>query len=201
MKRSVKIVSIVLAAIVVLTIGIVLYDVGAFVSTEQLQTEGFQKLLNDPETYVADFYSGKVEVAEVSLDVGLVMPQQDLAYMTFYIAHEVGSAGVFDSLYLEFTPTNPGSFIHVYMERPGPQLWPPMVFQTSSDGMSTIVGVDDLESLGIGTIPLNFYLGPYQTTESFWFEVNFTMHASGSLLTRQVGSAQIELPITLANAT
>lgn len=196
MKRNFKIASIVLAAIVVLTIGIVLYDSGAFVSTEQLQTEGFkQQSIPDSETYIASFYSNKIEVADVSVDVGSVMPQQDLAQMTFYVAHEVG---ILDSLYLEFTPT--GAPIQLYLERPGAQLWPPMVFQTSSDGISTIVGVEDLGSLGIGTIPLNFYLGS-QTNESFWFQVNFTMHTSGSLLTRQVGSAQIELPITLANAT
>jgi hypothetical protein len=199
MKRSVKIASIVLAVIVVLTVGIVLYDSGAFVSTEQLQTEGFKELWTDPETHIAGFYSDKVEVAEVSVGVGLVMPQQGLAYMTFYIAHEVGmQKHNIDSLYLEFTPTS--APIQVYLERPGAQLWPPMVFQTSSDGISTIVGVNELGSLGIGTIPLNFYLGS-QTNESFWFQVNFTMHPSGSLLTRQVGSAQIELPITLANAT
>ncbi|MGD0027561.1 MAG: hypothetical protein ABSC91_01320 [Candidatus Bathyarchaeia archaeon] len=196
MKRSIKIASIVLAVIFALTIGIVLYDAGAFVSTERLQTEGFKELAIDSETHIASFYSDKVEVADVSVDVGLVMPQQGLAYMQFYIGHEVG---MLDSLYLEFTPT--GAPIQVYLEKPGAQLWPPMVFQTSSDGISTIVGVDDLGLLGTGTIPLNFYLGSYQTNESFWFEVNFTMHATGSLLTRQVGSAQIELPIAFANAT
>jgi hypothetical protein len=198
MKRSIKIASIVLAVIFVLTIGIVLYDAGAFVSTEQLQTEGFKQLsIPDSETYAASFYSNKVEVAEVSVDVGLVMPQQGLAYMQFYISHEVG---MLDSLYLEFTPTNPGAFIQLYLERPGARPWPLMVFQTSSDARSTIVGVDDLGSIGTGTVGLAFFLRPYQAT-SFWFELNFTMHASGSLLTRQVGSAQIELPITLANAT
>jgi hypothetical protein len=44
MKRSIKIVSVVLIVIVVLTIGIVLYNSGAFVSTKQLQTEGFKQL-------------------------------------------------------------------------------------------------------------------------------------------------------------
>jgi hypothetical protein len=201
MKRTIKIVSIVLAVIIVLAIGTVLYDSGTFVSTEQLRTDGWTQLWTDPETHCADFYSGNVDVAEISVDVGLVMPQQDLAYMTFNIAHSVAMLGSpFDSLYLEFTPTNPSTFIQWYLEKPEAQVWPPMVFQTSSDGMSTIVGVDHLGLLGTGTLVLNFFLEPYQAT-SFWFEVNFTMHANGSL-TRQAGeSAQIEIPITYANAT
>jgi hypothetical protein len=195
MKRSIKIISIILAVIVILTIGIVLYNSGAFVSAEQLQTDGFKQLTTSNSTYLATFHSDKVEVAEVSVDLGVVEPQQGLAGMTFYISHSIGTI---DSLYLEFTP-NAGGFIQVYLERPSTQIWPPMIFQTSTDGRSTIVGVSDLGFLGIGTIGLNFYLEPSQT--SFWFEANFTMHPTGFPPTRQVGSAQIELPITFANAT
>jgi hypothetical protein len=194
-KRDIKIASIVLAVIVVLTVGIVLYGSGVFAPTEQLQTEGFRA--TDPETYEATFYSNKIEMAVISADVGLVEPVQELAGMTFYISH---GTGVLDSLYLEFTPTNPGGFIQLYLEKPGAQIWPPMIFQTSPDGRSTIVGVSDLGLLGIGTIGLNFYIDPSGTT-SFWFEVNFTMHTAGFPPTHQAGSAQVQLPLTYANAT
>jgi hypothetical protein len=199
MKRSIKIASIVLAVIVTLAVGTVLYNSEALVSPEQLRTEGFKLWsiagVTQLGSYVATFYKNKTEVAEVSVDVDPVMPQLGLASMKFDISHEVG---VIDSLYLEFTPMN--GLIQLYLERPGAQIWPPMIFQTSSDGRSTIVGVDHLGLIGIGTIELNFYLEPQQTT-GFWFYVNFTMRPTGFLTTRQAGSAQVELPITYANAT
>jgi len=195
MKRNIKITSIVLAMIVVLTIGIVLYGSGVLASTEQLQTEGFKAV--DSETYGATFYSGKIEVAVISADVGLVEPRQELAGMTFYISHGVG---MLDSIHLEFTPMNPNGFIQLYLEKPSSQIWPPMIFQTSKDGRSTIVGVSDLGLLGIGTIRLNFYVDPSGTT-SFLFEVTFTMHTTGFPPTHQAGSAQVELPLTYANVT
>jgi hypothetical protein len=199
MKRSIKVASIVLVVIVALTIVIVLYGSGAFVSTEQLQTEGFKPWtianFTSPGSYVATFYRNNNRLADVSVNVGLVMPQQNLAGITFSISHE---AGMLDSLYLEFTPTN--GFIQVYLERPGAQIWPSMIFQTSTDGRSTIVGVEDLGLIGIGTIGLNFYVDPSGTT-AFWFEVNFTMHQTGFPPTRQAGLAQVQLPLTYANAT
>jgi hypothetical protein len=103
-----------------------------------------------------------------------------------------------DSLYLEFTPNS--GFIQLYLERPAAQIWPSMIFQTSTDGRSTIVGVSDLGLIGVGTIGLNFYFEPSGTT-GFWFEVDFTMHTPGFPPPRQAGSAQVELPITYANAT
>jgi hypothetical protein len=201
MKLSIKIVSIVLIVIVVLTIGIVLYNSGALVSTKQLQTEGFKQLsIPDSETYVASFNSDKAEAVRVSVDVGNVTPGQGaLAYMTFYI-QSFEDVGGFDSLYLNFTTTNPFGFFRFYLGRPGNQFWPPMIFRGSADGRSTIVGVDDLGVSGTYGIEFGFYLEPSQTT-SFWFRVNFTTQPTGFPPTRQAGSAQIELPITYANAT
>jgi hypothetical protein len=161
MKRSIKIVSVVLIVIVVLTIGIVLHNSGALVSTKQLQTEGFKQLsIPDSETYVASFNSDKVEVAGVSVDVGPVTPQQGLAYMTFYI-QPYGDGTMLDSLYLNFTTTNPFGFFRFYLGRPGNQFWPPMIFRGSADGRSTIVGVNDLGASGTSGIEFDFYLEPH----------------------------------------
>jgi hypothetical protein len=91
MKPYIKVASIVLAVIVALTIVFVLYNSGAFVSTEQLQTEGFKPWsiagITQPGSYVASFYRNKSEVVEVSVDVDAVLPPQGLAGVTFYISH------------------------------------------------------------------------------------------------------------------
>ena len=198
MKR-IAIASVFLMVIVVLTVGIVLYGSGVFVPTGQLRTDGFKQLsFPNNETSEARFYNNKIEVAIVDAGAGLVgEPMQNLAGMRFYVSHETG---VLDSLYLEFTPMNPGAFIEVYLERSSSQIWPPMIFQTSTDGSSTVMGVSDLGLLGIGTIGLNFYLEPSGTT-GFWFEANFTMHTAGFPPTHEAGSAQIGLPFTFATTT
>lgn len=199
MKRSIKIASVALALIIVLAVWIVLYDPSAFVSTQQLQTDGFKQLyIQGSETYVADFNSSKVKVAGVSVDVGPIMPQQSLVYMTFNI-QPYGDGTSFDSLYLNFTTTNPFGFFRFYLGRPGNEFWPPMVFRGTTD-RSTIVGADDLGVSGTMSIEFDFYLEPVQTT-SFWFEMNFTTHPTGFPPTRQLGSARIEVPIVYTNAT
>ena len=209
MNRSIKIASIVLAAIVVLTVGIVLYDSGAFLSTEQLQTEGFkQQSYPNSETYEATFYSNNVEIADASVYIGPVTPQQGLASMAVYIEPGQGAGltsstptWMLDSFHLELTPARTGGIIRWYLETPEAPPWTHMVFQTSSeDPTSTIVGADNLGAIGLDPVSLAFYVEAYGAT-SFRFELNFTMHETGSLFTRQAGSAQIELPITLANAT
>jgi hypothetical protein len=209
MKRSIKIASIVLVAIVVLTIGIVLYDSGAFLSTEQLQTEDFkQQSYPNSETYEATFYSNNVEVADASVYIGPVTPQQGLASMTVYIEPGQGAGltssntptWMLDSFHLELTPARNGGLIRWYLETPEAPPWTHMVFQTSNeDPTTTIVGADNLGAIGY-LVSLAFYVEAYGAT-SFRFELNFTMHETGSLFTRQAGSAQIELPVTLANAT
>jgi hypothetical protein len=210
MKRSIKIVSIVLAAIVVLTVGIVLYDSGALVSTEQLQTEGFkQQSIPNSDIYEATFYSNNVKVADASVYIGPVTPQQGLASMQVYIEPGQGAGltssntptWMLDSFHLELAPARNGGLIRWYLETPEAPPWTHMVFQTSSeDPTSTIVGADNLGAIGGDPVSLAFYVEAYGAT-SFRFELNFTMHETGSLFTSQAGSAQIELPITLANAT
>ena len=186
MRRSVKISSVVLAVIVAVTVGIVMYNDVTAVSTEQLRAGGFE---SENGWIGADFYSGNTSVAEVGVLVGSVDSQQGVAYMQFYIAP---NSGMLDSFSVEFTPQG---IMQCYVESPSV---PASV--TRGAGTSTIVEADDLGTAGIATLTLDFYLQPYQTS-NFLFEVNFTMHQIGFPQTRQVGSTQAELPITYANTT
>ena len=187
MRRSVKISSVVLAVIVAVTIGIVLYNNVTSVSTEQLRTGGFEV---ENGWTGATFYSGNTSVAEVGVLVGSIDPQQGVAYMQFYIAPD---SGMLDSFSVELTPQ---VAMQCYVESPSV----PAIITRDVDGISTIVKVKDLGVAGAATLALDFYLQPYQT-DSFGFEVNFTMHQIDFPQTRQVGLAQVELPITYANAT
>jgi hypothetical protein len=187
MKRNIKIASTVLAVTIALAIGIILYENETLVSTQQLRTQGFEF---EPVWTTASFYSGKTDVADVSVTLGEVEPQQGLAYMTFYIDH---TTGTLDSFYLEFTPQY---IMYCYMQPPNY----PASITKAPDGLSTIVEANNLGSYGVGTLGLEFYLQPYET-DSFGFQVNFTVTPSGSPQTRQVGTAQVQLPLTYANAT
>ena len=190
-KRSVKIASIVLVAIIALTIGIVLYGNGTFVSAEQLQTEGF--VSTSSERYTADFYNNKNEVFEVTVQLSIMDPEFSLASMIVYFSNH---SGTLDSLNLAFTSQGPGQFIQCYFE--SPTSVPATV--TTPDGLNTVVQVNDMGKTGTSSFYLQFLILPFQTN-NFEFQVTFTLLQSGFPLTRQTGTTQVELPTTFTNST
>ena len=192
MKRSVKAASVVLlAAIIALTIAIVLYSNGTFASTVQLQTEGFFSTASGEQA--ADFYRNTNEVIDVSLGMMAVNPLSYFAEVDVYVSNHTG---ILDSLYLTFVGPSLAQPIQCYLQTPG------SVSATVKLGadLSTIVEVNDLEATQTGSFFLQFLIGPGEA-QSFLFEVKFTMRPTGFPPTRQSGYAQTELPFKFVNAT
>ena len=192
MKRSIKVASIVLAVIIVLTIGIVLYGNGTFVSAEQLHTRGF--VSTEFKNYVADFYRSENEVFEVSVQLGIMDPEFPIVSMYVYFSNH---SGTLDSLSLGFAAQGVAGFIQCYFESPASV--PATV--TTPDGQNTIVQVNDPGKMGTSSFYLEFLVVPLLQANNFEFQVKFTLLSSGFPLTRQAGSTQTELPLTFANAT
>ncbi|MGD0978829.1 MAG: hypothetical protein ABR962_06760 [Candidatus Bathyarchaeia archaeon] len=190
-KRSVKAASIVLVVVVAITVAVALYVNGAFVSAEQLQTQGF--VSSGPKRYTVDFYKNNNEVFEVNVQLSVMDPEFNLATMMVYFSNH---SGTLDSLTLSFTSPSINQFIRCYLETPTSV--PATV--TTRDGLNTNVQLTGLGKMGIGSFYLQFLIQPFQAN-NFEFQVNFALLQTGLPPIRQTGTAQIQLPTTFTNAT
>jgi hypothetical protein len=190
MKRSVKAASIALVVIVAITIVGALYVNGAFISSEQLQTQGF--VSSGDKRYTVDFTKNNNTMFEVNVQLMVTAPEFDLNTMIVYFSNHSGTLAL---LSLSFTSPSVNQFIQCYLTTPTSV--PATV--TTPDGLNTNIQLTDLAKTGQGSFYLQFLIQPYQTN-NFQFQVNFAL-LQGFPPTRQTGTAEIVLPTKLTNST